>query len=166
MIKKSFKFNPNFCLIHLNEEGKCCECVFDHWSIDHFYWQGFIYIIIHHFLRLKKIKHMMILTGILTFLHIIEEYLGNTQKISLEGIIADYIGPLIDNRIDPSLREIDNDYLDNSIGDVFSGFISCVLIILYWIKFKRLPYFYLIFVIIIVYILFRYKIPKVYKKIN
>ena len=164
MIRKSFKLNPNFCVIHLNEDSKNSECIFDHWSIDHFYWQGFIYIIIHHFLRLKKINHMIILTGILTFLHIIEEYLGNTQKVSLEGIVADYIGPLIDKRIDPSLREIDNDYLDNSIGDVFSGFFSCVLIILYWIKFKHLPYFYLIFSIVIVYVLLRYKVPKIFVK--
>ena len=41
-------------------------------------------------------------------------------------------------------RKIDNDYIDNSIGDVLAGMISNALIILYWYKFKSLPYFYLL----------------------
>mgnify|MGYP001284290882 CR=1 FL=1 len=148
MGKKSFKLNPNFCLIKLGNPNS--ECVFDSWSIHHFYWQGFAYIIIHHFLKLNKIKHIILTTVILSIIHIIEEYFGNTQRLSIEGIVIDYIGPLINKKIDPSLREIDNDYLDNSIGDILSGLFSNILIILYWYKFRRLPYFYLFFIVLLI----------------
>ena len=111
---------------------------------------GFVYIIIHHFLKLNKIKHIILTTVILSIIHIIEEYFGNTQRLSIEGIVIDYIGPLINKKIDPSLREIDNDYLDNSIGDILSGLFSNILIILYWYKFRRLPYFYLFFIVLLI----------------
>ena len=54
--------------------------------------------------------------------------MGNTNKLSIEGIVIDKLGPIIDPKIKPELREIDNDYLDNSIGDVLSGIISNILI--------------------------------------
>ena len=160
MVKKSFKFNPNFCLVKFGEPNS--ECVFDTWSIQHFYWQGFVYIIIHNFLKLKKFKHTMLVTIILTVLHIIEEYVGNIYRLSIEGIVIDYLGPLINKKIDPSLRKIDNDYLDNSIGDIISGIVANILIILYWYKFRKLPYFYLFFVILIIYQLLL-KAKKLYR---
>ena len=39
---------------------------------------------------------------------------------------------------------INNDYLDNSIGDVLSGVISNILIIFFWYNYGKLPYFYLL----------------------
>ena len=45
--------------------------------------------------------------------------------VLLEGVVIDYIGPIIDPKIKPELREIDNDYLENSFGDILSGIISC-----------------------------------------
>ena len=50
--------------------------------------------------------------------------------LSLEGIFIDYLGPIVNPKIDIRLRGPDNDYLQNSIGDVLSGFIATVLIIL------------------------------------
>ena len=65
-------------------------------------------------------------------------------KKSVEGVVINHIGPLIIPDINPEKREIDNDYLDNSIGDVLSGFIANILIILFWCKYNKLPYFYII----------------------
>jgi len=154
-MSKSFTFNPKPCLIEYNNKPNN-NCVFDYWSIQHFYWQGFIYIILHHILKIKVLKNVIILGVILTLLHIVEEYLGNTSKISLEGIIIDNIGPIIiDPNINFNLRKLDNDYLDNSIGDILSGIISTILIISYWYYFNKLPYFYLLFSIIIIHMLLK-----------
>lgn len=153
MGQKSFTFNPNFCLVKLGKANS--ECMFDSWSIHHFYWQGFIYIILHHFLKIKDIKLALLILVILTSLHTLEEYLGNTGPFSLEGIVIDTIGPLVNPKIDIKLREPDNDYFDNSIGDVLSGFTSNSLIILYWYYFKKLPYSYLLLVFFVLYLLYR-----------
>lgn len=152
---KSFTFNPNFCLIDYNYYKPKSSCVFDYWSIHHFYWQGFFYIIIHHYLKLKNPKHILLLLSILTILHAFEEYLGNIGMLSLEGIFIDNLSPLFDSKVDVSLRVKDNDYMDNSIGDVISGVLSCILIIIYWYKFKKLPYFYIFLSIFILYLLYQ-----------
>lgn len=110
---------------------------------------GFFYIILHHLLKIKHTNQAIKLCIFLTILHVFEEYLGNTNKYSLEGVVIDNIGPLIDSKVNPKLRKIDNDYLDNSIGDVLSGVISCVLIIIYWLYNKKLPYMYLFGVVVI-----------------
>lgn len=147
MTRKSFTWNPNFCLIDKNIKKPSSSCVFDSWSIQHYYWQGFAYLIFHHFLKIKKLKEAILLCILLTIIHCLEEFKGNTDKISIEGAVANHIGPLVVPKIKPEKRELDNDYLDNSIGDVLSGLIANLLIILYWWKFKKLPYFYLIGVI-------------------
>jgi hypothetical protein len=85
----------------------------------------------------------------------VEEYLGNTTKISAEGIVIDNIAPFIDPKINVKNREIDNDYLENSIGDVLSGSVSCALIIMYWKYYGELPYFYLIGIIPIFFMLIK-----------
>ena len=144
MNRKSFTKNPNFCLIDKSFSNPKSECVFDSWSIQHFYWQGFIYLIMHHLLNIKNIKEAILLCILITILHAIEEYSGNREKKSVEGVVINHIGPLIIPEIKPEKREIDNDYLDNSIGDVLSGFIANILIILYWCKYNKLPYFYII----------------------
>ena len=53
MNKRIIKWNTNFCLFgsYSNPQSKC---VFDYYSIYHFYFTGFAYIIIHYFLNLKK----------------------------------------------------------------------------------------------------------------
>jgi hypothetical protein len=153
MGKRSFTLNPNNCIIKFGKPNSAC--FFDSWSKDHFYWQGFFFIIIFHFFQIKNLRNALILAGVLTGIHIIEEYLGNTSKISLEGLFVDYIGPLINPKIKTELRELDNDYLQNSIGDVLSGLLSNILIICYWLKYKRLPYIYLLFSILIIYLLYR-----------
>lgn len=147
MGKRSFTLNPENCIVKFGEADS--KCYFDSWSIHHFYYQGFFYIIFHHFLKIKSIKGALFLLVLLTVIHGIEEYFGNTRLLSLEGIFIDYLGPIVNPKIDIRLRGPDNDYLQNSIGDVLSGFIATVLIILYWIYYKRLPYFYLYFIIII-----------------
>ena len=144
MVRKSFTLNPNFCLLDTQFKNPRSICVFDTWSAHHFFWQGALYMIFHLIFEIKEIKQSIILFLILTLLHLIEEYLGNTSKISLEGIVIDNLGPIIDTKIKPEKRKIDNDYIDNSIGDVLAGMISNALIILYWYKFKSLPYFYLL----------------------
>ena len=151
-MRKSFKLNPKFCFIRFGEADS--KCVFDSWSIHHFYWQGFIYILLHHFLKIKYINQALILTGILTLLHSTEEYFGNIGLFSLEGIFIDNIGPIVNPKIDIKLREPDNDYLDNSIGDVLSGLTSNIIILLYWYYFKKLPYRYLLLSILIFYLLY------------
>ena len=153
MGKRSFTPNPKNCIVKFGKPNS--ECFFDTWSIDHFYWQGFFFIIIFHLLKIKKLKHALILAGVLTIFHVIEEYHGNTSRVSLEGWFVDYIGPIINPRIKPNLRGIDNDYLQNSIGDVFSGLLSNVLIILYWLKYKKMPYIYLLFSVLIIFLLYQ-----------
>lgn len=143
-MRRSFTLNPNFCLIDNDFRNPKSICLFDTWSIHHFFWQGAFYILLHDLLKIKKIKHSIILFLVLTLLHVIEEYLGNMSRISLEGIVIDNLGPIINQRVKPEKRKIDNDYLDNSLGDVISGIISNILIILFWYKYKSLPYLYLI----------------------
>lgn len=143
MGKKSFTWNPNGVCIFGSITNPTSECVFDYWSFYHFYFTGFFYIILHHWLGITTLKQALLLCLLVTALHVGEEILGNTSKLSLEGVVLDKIGPLLDPRIDPELRFIDNDYLENSIGDVSAGVISCLLIIWHWQKFGILPYFYL-----------------------
>ena len=159
MNKKSFKWNPNGICIFGSFTNPKSECLFDYWSIYHFYFTGFFYIIFYHFFKISKINLLIILT----LLHILEDYFGNTSKISLEGIVIDYIGPIIDPQIDPSVRGIDNDYIENSIGDVLSGVISCLLIILYQFYYKKLQYFYL-YGFIIIFDMLMTKSKILYKK--
>ena len=147
MERKSFKINPNFCLIDTNFKKPHSICVFDTWSLHHFFWQGFAYILLHYLFNIKDIKYCILICFLLSLIHLIEEYLGNTNKISIEGIVIDNLGPLLVPKIKTELREIDNDYLDNSIGDVLSGLISNILIIFFWYKYKKLPYLFLLGII-------------------
>jgi hypothetical protein len=163
MIRKSFTLNPAFCLLSTNYDNPQSECLFDSWSIHHFYWQGFCYIILHYLFNINTIKNAIILCVILSIGHLLEEYFGNIGLLSLEGIVIDNIGPLINSKINPNLREYDNDYLDNSIGDVISGMLSNILIILYWYYNGKLPHFYLGGVFIIFYLLLK-KAPMLYPK--
>ena len=158
-----FTWNPIPCMMDFNYKKPRSACLFDYWSIHHGYWQGFFYILLHHFLKITSIKSAIILGVILTILHFIEEYLGNTNKISFEGIVVENIGPIFDPKINPDLREIDDDYLDNSIGDVFSGIIITCLIIGYWYIFGKLPYFYLFGFFIVFYMLLQ-KADMLYEK--
>ena len=153
MGKLSFTYNPNNCLIKFGKADS--KCYFDSWSIHHFYWQGFFFIIFCHIFRIKTIKQASIIILVLTFIHVLEEYFGNTIMFSLEGLFVDYIGPIINPKINTKLREIDNDYIQNSIGDVIAGLLSNILILLYWIKFKKMPYIYLLFSIVIIYLLYQ-----------
>ena len=75
--------------------------------------------------------------------------------------MVDYLGPLIDPKVNPKNREVDNDYLENSIGDVLSGVVACILIIIYWYYYKKLPYLYLLGIVIMVYMLLT-KAPMLY----
>ena len=159
MGKRSFTQNPNNCFIKIGKPDSACY--FDSWSIHHFYWQGFFFIIFVYLFKIKKLKYAIVLALVLTLIHILEEYVGNTSRISLEGLFIDYIGPLINPKIKTELRELDNDYLQNSIGDVLSGLLSNILIIGYWLKYKKLPYIYLLFSILIIYLLYR-KSHKLY----
>lgn len=154
MERKSFKINPNFCLIDTNFKKPQSICVFDTWSLHHFFWQGFAYILLHYLFNIKDIKYCFLICFLLSLIHLVEEYLGNTNKISIEGIVIDNLGPLLVPKIKTELREIDNDYLDNSIGDVISGLSSNILIVLYWYYFKKLPYSYILFSILILYLLY------------
>ena len=147
MGKRSFTRNPNFCFIKWKIPDSAC--FFDWWSIHHFYWQGFFYLILHHLLKISSLKSALILTVVLTLLHIIEEYLGNTSKYSLEGITVDNLGPVIKTKR-CIIKRPDNDYIDNSIGDVTAGLIANLLLVFYWYYFKELPWFYLIFLIAII----------------
>ncbi len=88
-------------------------------------------------LRLKELAFRLVV--ILTVLHALEGYIDNISRFSLQGIITYYIGPLIDPKINPAKIHPDNDTLDNSIGDVISGLIACLLIVGYWIIYGKLP---------------------------
>ena len=162
--RKSFTLNPHFCLFDLGYEKLKSSCLFDSWSIHHFYWQGFFYIIIHHLFKINKPVLAIKLTIFLTGMHILEEYIGNKGSLSMEGIVIDNIGPIVDPKINPKLRGYDNDYLDNSIGDVLSGLLCNILIVLYWYFFNRLPYFFLFGSIIIVVLLLKKARNIYYKK--
>jgi len=162
MGKRSFTKNPENCIFGSFTNPKS-SCVFDYWSIHHFYFSGFIYIILHHLLNISSIKNALLIMLVVTIGHMIEEYFGNTSRISLEGIVIDNIGPIIDPKIEPSLRTPDNDYIDNSIGDIISGIISNVLIIWYWKSYGKLPYSYLYGFFIIFYMLMK-KAKMLYSK--
>ena len=138
----SFTWDPDGTCIFGSLYNPQSKCIFDYGSIHHFYFGGLIYLILHHYLNINNMNDAMKLFIFVTILHIIEEYFGNTSKISTEGIVIDYIGPILDPKINPEKRGIDNDYLQNSIGDVVAGVISCILIILYWNYYGKLPYFY------------------------
>ena len=120
------------------------KCMFNSWSFHHFYWQGLIFLVLHSIFKIKTVKYSILLIIILTLLHIIEEYLGNNSRISLKGLVIDYIGPLLDNKIKIKKRELDNDSIQNSIGDVLSGILSNILIFYYWYYFNKLPYIYIL----------------------
>ncbi len=153
MNKRSFTWNPEETCIFGSITRPKSECIFDYWSIYHFYFTGFAYIILHHLLKINNLKDAIVLTSILTIIHVIEEYFGNTTKLSLEGIVIDNIGPIFNPRVNPKNRKIDDDYLQNSIGDVLSGVIACLLIIWYWKQYNVLPYNYLWGIIIIFFML-------------
>lgn len=146
-MRRSFTLNPNFCFIDTEFNNPKSICVFDTWSLHHFFWQGTAYLLIHELFEIKDLKIAILLLLFLTSIHTIEEYMGNTNRISIEGIVIDNLGPIINPKIKPELRKIDNDYIDNSIGDVLSGITSNILIILFWYKYKTLPYYYLFGVI-------------------
>ena len=146
-MRRSFTLNPNFCLLDTHFKKPRSICLFDTWSLHHFFWQGVAYILLHELFEIKDLKYSILLLIFLTLIHTIEEFLGNTNRLSMEGIVIDNLGPIIDPKIKPELRKIDNDYLDNSIGDVLSGIISNVLILLFWYKYKSLPYYYLLGVV-------------------
>ena len=148
----------NFCLFNMDIK---LRCMFDSWSFHHFFWQGFAYILLHLIFNIKNIYQSIILLFILSIIHIIEEYLGNTNKISLEGLFIDYISPLFDNKIKIEKRKLDGDTIRNSIGDILSGIISNIIIILYWYYFKKLPFIYLLGIIPI-YFHLKYKAKILY----
>jgi len=155
MGKRSFTWNPDgTCIVGSFNDPKH-KCLLDYWSMYHFYFTGFVYLVLHHYLNITTLKSAIILCLIVTLLHIVEEYFGNTSRISTEGVVIDYIGPMFDPEINPELRPIDNDYLENSIGDILSGIVSCVLIIMYWYYFGKLPYFYLFGFFIVSWMLLR-----------
>ena len=143
--------NNNFCLFDLDYDNPNSLCLFDFWSISHGYWHGLIYIIIHYILKIKTLKLSIIISIILVCLHVIEEYIDNNSLYSFQGFIIDYIGPIFDNKINPKMRNPDNDSIYNTIGDVLSGLIINILIVLYWYKYKKLPLFYLFGLIPIIY---------------
>ena len=160
---RSFTLNPNNCFIKWGKPDSAC--VFDWWSLHHLYWQGFFYLIFHYLLGIKTLNSALVLTLVLTLVHVIEEYFGNTSRISIEGVVIDSIGPIINPRIRPELREPDNDYLQNSIGDVLAGLIGNLLILGYWYYTGELPYFYLVFVVVILAMLLS-KSSMLYPKEN
>lgn len=82
-----------------------------------------------------------------------DEYYGNTSLNSIEGIFIDNIGVFVNPKIQTELRTPDNDYLQNTIGDIVSGLISNLLIFGYWIKYGKLPYLY--FSIVVLYLLYK-----------
>tara|TARA_Y100001980_G_C14550198_1_gene332566 strand:- start:1945 stop:2427 length:483 start_codon:yes stop_codon:yes gene_type:complete len=141
----------NFCLIDLDYEYPKSVCLFDFWSIHHGYWHGLIYIIIHYILNIKSLKLSIIINIILVFLHAVEEYIDNNSLYSLQGFIIDNIGPIFDNKINPKMRKPDIDTIYNSIGDVISGLIISILIVIYWYNYKKLPLFYIFGLIPIIY---------------
>ena len=97
---RSFTLNPNNCFIKWGKPDSAC--VFDWWSVHHLYWQGFFYLIFHYLLGIKTLKGALILTLVLTVVHVIEEYFGNTSRISIEGVVIDNIGPIINPSIRPN----------------------------------------------------------------
>lgn len=138
--------DKQFCLFgHLTDpnDKSISKCMFDYWSLFHFYFTGFFYLILHHLLNINNMKDALFLLLFITVAHAVEEYQGNTSKLSLEGIFFDKIATLFDPKLDPNKRELDDDTLENSVGDVLSGVISSLLIVWYWNQYKILPYWYL-----------------------
>lgn len=144
----------NFCILGSFFNPKS-SCLIDYWSIYHFYFTGFIYILLLNYFKVTKIDTAVKIAILLTIGHAIEEYLGNTSRISIEGVFIDNIGPLIDSKIKPENRKINNDTIYNSIGDVLSGVICCILIVFYLYRYKKLPYWFLYGIVIIGIMLYK-----------
>lgn len=157
MERKSFTFNPRGTCLFGSWNNPKSVCVFDYWSIYHFYFTGLVYLIVHYILNIQSIKGSSILLCLITLIHIMEEYLGNTTRKSMEGIVIDYIAPIFDPKIKPELRGIDNDFLQNSIGDVFAGVLSSGFVAWYSARnnYKKLPWWYICFLPIIIFMLFQ-----------
>ncbi len=96
MGKRSFTWNPKGTCILGSWSNPQSTCLFDYWSIYHFYFSGFIYILLHHYLKIDNIRDAIKLFIFINLLHVLEEYLGNTTRLSGEGLIIDYVAPLID----------------------------------------------------------------------
>jgi hypothetical protein len=143
MTKRSFTWDPQGTCLFGGLRNPTSRCLLDYWSFYHFYFTGFFYILFHHLFDLKSLKSALLLVLVLTLLHGVEEYLGNTSRISLEGVVIDNLGPLLDPKMNPANREPDDDYLQNSIGDVLVGLVSSGLIVAYWYRWGQLPYWYL-----------------------
>ena len=136
-----FSWNPKGTCIVGSWNNPESKCVFDFWSAYHFYFSGLIFIgglIIFDYFQIKIMspsnwKSVLNWFILINILHIVEEYLGNTGRFSLEGVVIDSLGPLFVPGFHPEYRQPDNDYLQNSIGDVFSGILGALIpLLMFW----------------------------------
>ena len=59
-MRRSFTLNPNFCLIDTEFKTKTL-CVFDTWSVHHFFWQGVAYLLLHELFEIKELNIFILL---------------------------------------------------------------------------------------------------------
>jgi len=116
---------PSNCLFQFSRESKCW---FNLWSIQHFYYPAFVLSIFLYFIskyanRENKIIYALIAVGLIHIYHFIDEYLGNFTTYSPEGIVRD----LLSNK--ESGKPTDNDSIQNSFGDIISGFIGSLIVL-------------------------------------
>ena len=127
-MKPFYKEDSN-CLFELNAGNKCW---FNLWSIQHFYYPAFFYSLFLTFLIKQNFSNQTtLLLALLGFafihiFHFIDEYLGNLTTYSPEGLLRN-IFYKDDN------KPTDNDSIQNSFGDIISGFIGLLLILSFFL---------------------------------
>jgi hypothetical protein len=144
--RKPFSWNPEGTCILGSITKPRSKCLFDYWTTFHFYFTGMMMILCMILLQYFDLLNDQTLIWLMLFLniaHAIEEYLGNTTRLSLEGVVIDNIGPLFNPKMKPEKRQIDNDYLQNTIGDILSGIIATILIYFYYQTYNKIPVWYL-----------------------
>jgi hypothetical protein len=79
----------------------------------------------------KTNSHAFTLLVITNLFHVFEEYLGNTTVYSIEGIILNWVYPLLNVKYEPDYSVTDHDSIQNSLGDILSGFVGTLFIFAY-----------------------------------
>src|SRR3990172_5427878 len=95
MDRKILALDPDgTCIVDTQWNEPRSRCFFDFWSIPHLIYTALLYEILLQIFPNKQI----ILLVIVNLLHILEEILGNTVWWNFEGILANYVFPIIEPR--------------------------------------------------------------------
>lgn len=153
MKSRSFRFNPNGPTLFSTDPELLHESVFDYWSLFHFGNVAFFYTILLIIFKVKTSKTALKWFVVINVLHTIEEFLENLGPFNAENAFKQlFLRKMPDGSPNEDLKNVkDNDYLDNSIGDVISGIVGSGLVFLYWKCAGKVPYIVLLMPLLLAY---------------